>query len=131
MSASQCFRTQDLGGRAPESREPKPVSPALSSGQLDPAGSPASPGARKPSGAPNPSCAAKKRTAPEQASRPAAMFLDAQGPACGSLKMIPLDGSSAPPMPTVGRHGRSPSALRVAKNANGLPEAANMAAWHA
>ena len=48
MSASHPSCTEDLGGRARESSEPKPESLALSSGQLDAAGSLASPGAKGP-----------------------------------------------------------------------------------
>lgn len=55
------------------------------------------------------------------------MLREAQGPAGGILETIPLDGSSALRMLTLGRHPRSPSALPVSKNAKMLPRADNMA----
>ncbi|KAM7338488.1 hypothetical protein ACRRTK_001972 [Alexandromys fortis] len=44
-------------------------------------------------------------------SQPAAMFTEAQEAAGGIGKTAPLDGSSAPRMPTMAGHGHRPSAL--------------------
>lgn len=47
--------------------------------------------------------------------QPAAMFTEAREAAGGIGKTVPLDGSSAPRMPTVPGHGYTPSALSKEK----------------
>lgn len=47
--------------------------------------------------------------------QPAAMFTEAREAAGGIGKTVPLDGSSAPRMPTAAGHGYTPSALSKEK----------------
>lgn len=101
--------------------------PVVSSGQLHPAGSQVSPGPRSPREPLVPPVQPGNHLDP---SRTAAMLREEPGPAGGILETIPLDGSSALRMLTLGRYWRSPSALSVSKNAKMLPQAANMADQH-
>lgn len=92
----------------------KPRAVALGAGPLGPACSHTSPGSRKLRGTILVAPGALLGELPF--SQPAAMFTEAQEAAGGIGKTAPLDGSSAPRMPTMAGHGHTPSALSEQKN---------------
>ena len=97
----------------------KPGAVALGAGHLGPASSHTSPGSGNRGGT--------ILVAPEALpgelpfSQPAAMFTEAREAAGGIGKTTPLDGSSAPRMPTVAGQGHTPSALSEQKKEKAKP----------
>lgn len=97
----------------------KPWAVALGAGHLGAARSHTSPGLRKLRGTILVALGARRGELPF--SQPAAMFTEAREAAGGMGKTAPLDGSSAPRMPTVAGHGHTPSALSEQKKEKAKP----------
>lgn len=97
----------------------KPWAVALGAGHLGTACPHTSPGLRKPRGTILVALGARLEELPF--SQPAAMFTGARESAGGMGKRAPLDGSSAPRMPTVEVQGHTPSALSEQKKEKAKP----------
>ena len=106
----------------------KPRAVALGAGHLGPACSHTSRGSRKLRETILAALGALGGELPFR--QPAAMFTEAGEAAGGIGKTIPLDGSSAPRMPTVAGHGHTPSALPKEKKVKSQPQLARLQDGH-